>query len=774
MKVDRRKMVAMMGTMSLGLVSAAAPAVARQEHRELKTITFPTLQDAKRSKDITDELIVQTLGYHNVGDGGGCRYYVSSQFQTETANNGDVMLFGKYIGRMISPSAINYRMFGALGDGKNDDGVQMKLAHEYANRQGIPVINYSGEFWIESTRGIPIQTNTQLGNTIFHINESLNTKRAVFEVASQSKPINIDLDGDTKAKVIAAVKPGVQQLPELKDYKNCLIFIVDTEDRIGFRSGARYKGQSWAREDFFYLEEDGRVMGDIAWSFQDYTSLMAYPCEESHLLIEGGTFFLSGDNHPEPEKKGYFQNGFSVTRSRTIICNQWVGLESGKQDIAYNPRNGFYNFNRVYDVTLENIRLIPWEQDREGTDRDLYAGTYGIGGNRMLNSTFRNVTAEGSMLHWGVFGTNLNKDFRIEKCQLNRVDVHFHCWNLTILDSKIGNRGISITGGGDLTIQNTTCESRSFVNFRQDFGGKWEGNVYINNCRLKPNVNTATEILRFVAADSDYRYPIGLAEKIHVSNFVVDFTSVPNNTAECWLIRTSAFSETQHGERLFFPSSLVCRDITVKQREKGLRLIKIVSPETYRLTRSGGDKNGFLQSNSTIVFKNLQLEQINEEDVFHLQFSGVQSDRYNDNSLYPDIHFSFCDGLKVDLAGAAANVWVDKSIITKLTTGTEQILGEITFNSSRFVPELAEARTPSYLQAKYGANFINCTFHLPRQNGELIPELSLMEHILKINEYVRYNHVNSRLGTDIREYLQQNAVALKDDFMRNLQSNYEI
>src|SRR5690606_41360388 len=97
-KVNRRKMVAMMGTMALGLVSAAAPAVARQEPRELKTITSPTLQDAKRSKDITDELIVQTLGYHNVGDGGGCRYYVSSQFQTETANNGDVMLFGKYIG----------------------------------------------------------------------------------------------------------------------------------------------------------------------------------------------------------------------------------------------------------------------------------------------------------------------------------------------------------------------------------------------------------------------------------------------------------------------------------------------------------------------------------------------------------------------------------------------------------------------------------------------------------------------------------------------------
>src|SRR5690606_16930836 len=104
--------------------------------------------------------------------------------------------------------------------------------------------------------------------------------------------------------------------------------------------------------------------------------------------------------HPEPEKKGYFQNGFSVSRSRTIIRNQWVGLEKGKSDTAFNPRNGFYSLANVYDITLEHIRLVPWEQDRPGTELDLYAGTYGIGMRRVMNSTFRNVTAEGTMLHW--------------------------------------------------------------------------------------------------------------------------------------------------------------------------------------------------------------------------------------------------------------------------------------------------------------------------------------------------------------------------------------
>src|SRR5690606_28904633 len=351
MKVDRRKMVAMMGSMSLGVVGMAAPAVSSTEIPNINTLTFPTLKDAKRSKNVKNEMIVQTLGYHSVGDGGASHYYVSSQFRNETPNEGDIQLFGQFIGKMISSDSIDYRMFGALGDGRSDDGVQIKRAHEYANLHNIPVINYSGEFWVKNVRGIPIQTNVQLGNTIFHIDESLNTKRAVFEVTSLYKPININLDSATKADILATVKPGVQQIPALKNYKNSLIFIVDNEDRIGFRSGARYQGQSWAKEDFFYIEEDGRVIGDIAWNFKNYTSLVAYPCDESYLIIDGGSFFLSGDNHPEPGKKGYFQNGFSVTRSRTIIRNQWVGLEPGKEDIAFNPRNGFYNFNRVYDVT---------------------------------------------------------------------------------------------------------------------------------------------------------------------------------------------------------------------------------------------------------------------------------------------------------------------------------------------------------------------------------------------------------------------------------------
>src|SRR5690606_8725423 len=183
---------------------------------------------------------------------------------------------------------------------------------------------------------------------------------------------------------------------------------------------------------------------------------------------------------------------------------------------------------RVYDCLLENVRLIPWEKDRGSKKNNVPQGTYGLGGNRMLDVVFRNVTAEGSTVHWGVFGTNMNKNFRIESCKLNRVDVHFHCWNLQISDSEIGFKGISITGGGELTVTNTVCRSHRFINFRYDYGAKWDGNIYIKNCKLAPSQSTDIAILSFFSANFDYRYPIGYAHKIKIEDFVVDYRAMPN------------------------------------------------------------------------------------------------------------------------------------------------------------------------------------------------------------------------------------------------------
>src|SRR5690606_9975538 len=136
-------------------------------------------------------------------------------------------------------------------------------------------------------------------------------------------------------------EPGVLINPILKPYKNCLIIISDNKDRIGYRAGKSYGGKvSRMKEELFYVEEHGRIIGDIAWTFSNYTSFIAYPAEESYLTIEGGAFYVSGD-YSRDKKTRYVMNGFRISRSRTIIRNQWVGdrkstrLNSSHVKISY-------------------------------------------------------------------------------------------------------------------------------------------------------------------------------------------------------------------------------------------------------------------------------------------------------------------------------------------------------------------------------------------------------------------------------------------------------
>src|SRR5690606_8329304 len=130
------------------------------------------------------------------------------------------------------------------------------------------------------------------------------------------------LSPQARAAFLSKLKPGVKIISELAGYKNCLVTVADEGDQIGVRAGR--EGQSWDREELFYVEEHGRIIGDIAWEFKDYTSLTAFPCSDSYLVVEGGTFYVSGDN-PGETYNGYWRGGISVTRSRTIIRDQWVG-----------------------------------------------------------------------------------------------------------------------------------------------------------------------------------------------------------------------------------------------------------------------------------------------------------------------------------------------------------------------------------------------------------------------------------------------------------------
>src|SRR5690606_9653507 len=103
------------------------------------------------------------------------------------------------------------------------------------------------------------------GKTKFHINEQYNSRSARFHVASRLEPIPVCLTDEEKNLFLEQFKPGVGVIPLLSTYKNCLLVVADDKDRIGYRAGKPYGGRvSRMREELCYVEEHGRIIGDIA------------------------------------------------------------------------------------------------------------------------------------------------------------------------------------------------------------------------------------------------------------------------------------------------------------------------------------------------------------------------------------------------------------------------------------------------------------------------------------------------------------------------------
>jgi len=779
--LSRRQTIAGLGLAGAALAQSAAPG-------EVQEAAMPTQRQLPRHLTVAVLRAeaglqagewVETAGFHAPGDGGAGLYHLQAPQEGLSANGADVIaLDSGLLAVLQEPVAVNYRQFGALSDGAADDGVAVKLAHEYANRRGVPVINRSGEFWIKRTNAIPITTPVDWGATTFHIDERYNSKSAPRFVVRNDQPTkDLSADETLRQALLAKLRPGVQIIDELAPYAGHLVSVQDAGDRIGIRAG--YEGnKGWAREELFYVEEEGRIIGDIAWSFTNLTSIRATPCNDRYLVIQGGGFYFSGDS-PEGSSPGYHQHGIAVQRSRTIIREQWMGLEPGRRDVSSEPRSGFYVLNGVYDVTLENIRAMPWEYGRPAPAVRVQHGTYGLGGARMLNCTFRNLTAEGGWVAWGVFGTNLNKNFRIEGCRLNRIDVHFHCWNLYISDCVIGFKGISVTGGGELQVDETVRHGNAFISLRGDYGAKWDGPIRLRGCTLKPSGNGRVAVLSMRPSDFDYQYPIGHGTSVTIEDLTVDYSAAPASTDACWLMDIAGFSRNKAGQRLFFPTRLTFRDIAVVGREQGVRLLRIPQPYHYDLRRDGGCDERGLRANCHLVCERVQLERTvpagpGDAEQAHLVLGGGEPAEFADaRALYPKLTFLDCEDVVLWLGHCAAEVSCERCSVNLVTARALQ--GELRFSRCRLHPAVAAAEGPYYeLEASLGVSFGDCTIHAPVVGGRPAPERLDQLGFIELNRSLRHAHLNTALGAEVMRYLRAQGTLPTAEFIARLRAQHAL
>lgn len=158
-KVSRRKVLAGIGAAGFALSGGTSHAQAANRsiqddavRSDIEILRCPNVETLRLRTGVREGAFIETLGFYFPGDGGGALYCVRKIDDDTQPNDADVLeLKDGLAAVLVQNEAVNYWMFGAVGDGQNDDGIQIKKAHQFANKHDLPVIQLSGEFWISRT-----------------------------------------------------------------------------------------------------------------------------------------------------------------------------------------------------------------------------------------------------------------------------------------------------------------------------------------------------------------------------------------------------------------------------------------------------------------------------------------------------------------------------------------------------------------------------------------------------------------------------------------------
>ncbi|HZG17381.1 MAG TPA: hypothetical protein VE710_20570 [Candidatus Bathyarchaeia archaeon] len=705
----------------------------------------------KADESIQVGTVVKTLGYFNQGDGGAGIYLVKNG--TGAADEGSIIqLNNGYQAYLTNETAINYKMFGAIGDGVNDDGVQIKKAHEFANQYKLPVINLDGEYYIKQTRGIIVKTNTNLNFTKIHIDDrySMPNGQNVFRLEYSAAPYNIP--SSEFPAILQRLKKKTKVIPELAKYQDCFIHIIDETTRVGKRNGYTY---DYPMEDCVYIDNGGALVGEITWDFTNITRITVYPCDDSYLTFEGGSFYLTMNLGGYEQR--YHPAVIHVRRSRVVIRNQYIGREREGVDNSTDPREGIYHMEFGYDLRMENVKAILPKHVSAGGNN--YIGSYTAYLNRVVGVTYKNITSEGTEDFWSFTGDNVVKNFKIEACKLNRISVHFHCWNIHIKDCIIGSRGIGLSGGGSLLIENTMVNwAYNFLEIREDFG-RWDGEITIKNCTLFSEGRYLNQtIIRLGSVDHDYGYQSIMGRRIVVEDFIIDYTAAQTTYTNLNLL---LFPENYKAgnSRVVYPEFISFRNVHVMGgNQKGIKGLQLNNPHLVYIGKSGGLNSDNLTTNSYILLENIEFERNTTSPAYvtaaHVGINVSATAAYTDqHSMYPLIEVVNCKEFRLDVGGAITSCRIRNSEINTVRASNGGNSRSIfLFENCSFKPNTSNAGMNAvYLANCIDATFLNCKFFPIIFDGVKNFEETKRRYDgfnLTTNE-IWYNHVNSRLSNEI-------------------------
>ena len=423
---------------------------------------------------------------------------------------------------------IYYSDFGAIGDGINDDFLEIKACHDYANKWGHNVKANAGKTYYigkeNAGASIDIKTNVDWQNCTIIIDDSSidasETKLregSVFTVVSNTSYNTVTDKFKDKSLMVGDTNIG------FAPGYSALIQVYCSDVKQYIRYGVNENAGA-DQTEVLLVDAEGNIdpSTPVIWNYAKVTRALLF-CTDDRPITVANAKVDTIANQAENLYNQYSRN-ILITRSHTTIDN--IDHTMKNEGATRAPSAGIVRVHHANDVTVKNVKAQSHAK-RYDQNTGAILGTYEFGAKwsvavKWIGCSQKNFFGEnGEPISGGLFGTNYCRNLYLEDCFLTSFDAHCGLTNLTLKNSTFEH--INCIGNGDVIVENVNVYCANVqsagITLRGDYGSIWNGRIFIDGlCFKYANDNYSISLISASYTDWDFGYTCYFPEFISVKN----------------------------------------------------------------------------------------------------------------------------------------------------------------------------------------------------------------------------------------------------------------
>lgn len=358
------------------------------------------------------------------------------------------------IKEIIYKGFVTYKQFGAKLDGVTDDTLAIKKCHEFANENGLTVIQNNSIFVLSDS--VDVKTDLDLTGSIV-VGKIVDVDTPYYRKKSYYNVIGEELITLNTPSIIT------KDMMELSLDVTGFLSIEGTEkyiDRI--LNGITSTEPNWETN---YINGN-KLTYPIINDHDVSKTVIKYRKDNTPLVIKSPKFKLSYGISKA-------HSTFNVARNNVTIYYNEVE-EIDKNSSEYVPVYTPIYANRCCNLTVNSVKA-----ENLGSSNNTYGISYLVLLEQCCNVTI-NKPKQGKM-GWSGINGNWFRDIKINDGELLTCGGHLLTTDMIISNTKIYN-GIEIHGTGILKLDNVDLYNKG-ISTKLDYAGEFRGKFILNNCR---------------------------------------------------------------------------------------------------------------------------------------------------------------------------------------------------------------------------------------------------------------------------------------------------